>query len=171
MQRSLSLSRAKGSVRLDRAGIITILTIALIVLLILWWHSLFGTDRSMEKFDLNSEAARLASNLFFAKMTAIAQITVALIAAAWALVTLRDVSVHVEGASSKICFWLANISFGFSLLAYAIGNDFIIERVFHHATFDIDAEYIKAIKNSQQNLFLNGLLDFAVSIFYGMRKS
>lgn len=171
MQRAISIGKSHGSIRLDRAGVITILTMALLVLLIYWGHSLFVTDRSMEKFDLNSEAARLASNLFFAKMTAIAQITVALIAAAWALVTLSDVSVRVEGASSSICFWLANASFGFSLLAYAIGHDFIVERVFHHATFDIDAEYIKAIKNSQQTLFLNGLLDLVVSIFYGTRRT
>ena len=127
-------------------------------------------DRGMVLYDLGPEPARIASTLFFEKMTAIAQVTIALFGATWALLLLPDVRTKVAGWQAVTCFALANLSFGLSLLVYALGYDFIVARVFHHHTFDLDAPFILGISNCQQYSFLFGCVSLVATILIGRRS-
>ncbi len=64
---------------------------------------LLTADRGMVINRLESEPSRLASTMFFQKMTALAQLTVALIGATWALVTLANTQVKVQGWPTPLC--------------------------------------------------------------------
>ncbi len=109
--------------------------------------------------------------MFFEKMTALAQLTIALLGATWALLTLADTEVNVKGWPTVMCFTLANLSFALSLIVYAYGYDFIVARVFHHASFDIDAPFVIAVKSWQQWLFLKGCVDLVCTILLGRNSS
>ncbi len=128
---------------------------------------LFTADRGMVIHRLHSEPARLASAMFFDKMTALAQLTIALLGGTWALLTLADTKVKIKGWPIITCFILANASFMVSLFVYAYGYDFIVTRIFHHASFDVDAPLVTLVKSSQQLFFLKGCLDLVVTILVG----
>jgi hypothetical protein len=151
------------------------ITIALLVAFIAltsWTAYVFYTvDRGMAIHRLETETARLASGLFFEKMTAIAQLTIALLGGAWAFITVVDTHVQVKEWRAVTCFTLANISFILSLAVYVYGYDFIVARIFHHATFDVDAPFINEVRLGQQFLFLNGCINLAVTVLIGRRVS
>lgn len=132
-------------------------------------YQLISLDRGMVIYRLESDTSRLASELFFNKMTALAQVTIALLGGMWAFLTLADTTVHIKGSPTIICFVLANLSLGASLAVYAYGYDFIVSRIFHHASFDIDAPFIVFVSTCQQILFLKGCLDIGFTITLGRR--
>ena len=121
----------------------------------------------MAIYRLESEASRFASTLFFDKMTALAQVTIGLLGFAWALVTFADAKVDVKGCPTIACFILANVSLACSVFVYVYGYDFIVTRIFHHQSFDIDAPFIKFVSKSQQWLFLKGCFDLGATIMLG----
>ena len=125
----------------------------------------------MGKYSLETEPSRLASNLYFSKLTALAQLTVGLLGGAWAILTLTDTSVKVDRWPTITCFTLANLSLILSLGIYVYGYDFIVARIFHHATFDIDAPFISFVSKSQQFLFLKGCIDIGFTIIFGRQAS
>lgn len=134
--------------------------VAILVALVAWAvYVFFITDRSMEIYDLTRETKQIASTLFFEKMTAVAQVTLAIIGGVWALLMFGADRIKRSQGFSRNCFWLANIAFGASLLVYAFGYDFIVERLFHHGAFDIDAPFIVGLKNCQLALFVKGCID------------
>lgn len=61
-------------------------------------------------------------------MTAIAQLTVAILGAGWAVLTLSDVRYRVAGPLSVTCFVLAVLSLVFSLFVYQYGHEFLVAR-------------------------------------------
>lgn len=124
-------------------------------------------DRGMAIRRLDTETARLASTLFFAKMTAIAQLSVGLLGAAWAFLTLAETKVEVKARETAVCFAVANLSFTLSLIVYVVGHDFIVTRIFHHATFDIDAPFVAKVSLVQQLAFLWGCVALGSTIFLG----
>jgi hypothetical protein len=130
-----------------------------LAIMALWavWR-LFTVDRAMEIYDLSKGTTQLASTLFFGKLTAIAQVTIAIVGGTWALLIFADRSQVTKGFKRKY-FVLANISFAASLLIYSVGYDFIVERLFHHGAFDVDAPFITAIRNWQLAFFLMGCAD------------
>jgi len=130
----------------------------------------FDEDRSMAIYRLDSEASRLASTLFFAKMTAIAQLAVGLLGAAWAFLAPAGTKVPIRRADTIVCFVVANLSFVLSLLVYAYGYDFIVARIFHHAAFDIDAPFIVKVSSIQQLSFVLGCASMVITILLGRRK-
>src|SRR5438132_4191054 len=93
-----------------------------------WWvvQDFFTVERGMVINRLETEASRLAITMFFAKMTALCQLTVALLGGIWAFLTLTDPGVKVRGLRALTCFGLANASLALSLLAYAYGYDFLV---------------------------------------------
>lgn len=127
-------------------------------------------DRSMAIYRLDSEASRLASRLFFDKMTAIAQLGVGLLGAAWAFLVPAETKVSIRRADTIVCFVVANLSFALSLLVYAYGYDFIVARIFHHAAFDIDAPFVVKVSNIQQVTFVLGCASMVITILLGRRK-
>lgn len=151
--------------------IVVFLLVALGFFLICWTVYVFCTvSRGMVIHKLDTETARLASTLFFDKMTALAQLSIGLLGGAWAFITLVDTQVKVERWPAITCFTMANFSFLFSVIVYAYGYDFIVARIFHHATFDIDAPFINVIRKSQQFLFINGCFDLGFTILFGRRN-
>lgn len=150
--------------------VICTLTIVLIALTFQVFYVFNYIDRGMEIYDLGNETTKLASTLFFDKMTAIAQLSIALIGGAWALITFADVRLRPEGTESIICFALANLAFVSSLVIYALSYDFLVTRIFHHGTFDIDAPFVRGISLSQQFFFLMGCISLLVSIWMGRRQ-
>lgn len=147
--------------------------VALVLVLLfgalVWWTlcELSSVDRGMVIYRLNTETARLASTLFFDKMTALAQLTVGLLGGAWAFLTLADTRVKVTGWPTVTCFALANLSFVCSLAVYVYGYDFIVARIFHHGSFDVDAPFVSAVNALQQYWFLKGASDLGFMILVG----
>lgn len=150
-------------------GISLVLMISFIALFV-WAAVIFASeDRSMAMRRLETESARLASGLFFEKMTAIAQLSVALLGATWVFLTLTEGKVTLNSKATVICFWVANLSFALSLATYAIGYDFIVTRIFHHSTFDIDAPFVSKVSHIQQLTFLLGCLSLGATILLGRK--
>lgn len=147
----------------------TILMIAFAILGFWVLYTFFTVDRGMVIHRLDTESSRLASTLFFEKMTALAQLAVALLGGMWAFLTLTETTVRVEGWPTIGCFGLANLSLACSLLAYVYGYDFIVSRIFYHASFDIDAPIVAIVQQAQQYFFLNGVVDFGFTIVLGRR--
>jgi hypothetical protein len=128
-------------------------------------------ERGMVINRLDTEASRLAITMFFAKMTTLGQLAVALLGGIWAFLTLTDPGVKVRGWPALTCFGLANASLALSLIAYAYGYDFLVSRMFYHRTFDIDAPLVAFVQTSQQNFFLYGVVASAFTIFTGRYAS
>lgn len=150
--------------------VVTLIILLAFIALIFWTAYMFVTvDRGMAIHRLENETARLASTLFFNKMTALAQLSIGLLGGAWAFITLIETQVKVQEWPAITCFTMANISFILSLAVYAYGYDFIVARIFHHATFDIDAPLIINVSASQQFLFLNGCIDLGFTVLLGRR--
>lgn len=155
--------------RVVTAGV-TVVLVVLLCALVLWAAVVFGvSDRSMAIYQLESEATRLASTLFFEKMTTIAQLSLGLLGAGWAFLTLADTKVELKTCCSRTCFVVANAALGTSLLVYSLGRDFIVARVFHHATFDIDAPFVAAVSHLQQATFLLGVVALVATILAGRK--
>ena len=141
-------------------------TLGLAVFLARFFLAWKEVDRGMVVRELSTEPVRLASNLFFAKMTAIGQLTVALLGATWALL-LQESRIRITGASAIPCFIVTNISFFVSIIVYNIGYDFIVVRMFHHSAFDIDAPLVRMVQAYQQGFFIYGCLSLACVIYIG----
>jgi hypothetical protein len=146
----------------------TLVLVVTFVVLVSWAvYTFFTVERGMVIHRLETEPSRLASTLFFEKMTALAQLAVALLGGTWAFLTLAETKVHVKGWPTITCFALANLSLACSLLVYVYGYDFIVARIFYHATFDIDAPFVALVQKSQQLFFLKGIFDLGATIILG----
>lgn len=146
----------------------TLVLIVAFAMLFSWAVYTFTTvDSGMVINRLDTESSRLASTLFFQKMTALAQLEIALLGGTWAFLTLANTTVQVKGWPTITCFALANLCFVCSLVAYAYGYDFIVARIFYHRSFDIDAPLVVLVQNSQQFFFLMGVVDLVITIILG----
>jgi hypothetical protein len=87
-------------------------------ILVAWTiHEYATLERGMVVHKIDAETAQLASTLFFDKMTAIAQVTIALLGGAWAFLTLTDIQITTKDAATRTCLTLANFCLLFSLIA------------------------------------------------------
>lgn len=128
-------------------------------------------DRAMTKVPLTDDVRKLASTLFFDRMTALAQLSLALVGAAWALLSVAEMRVEVARVwPALLCFVIANLAYGASLMLYVSGYNFIVSRMFHHLAFDIDAEFVQFVNDYQQWLFLEGCLALGATILIGRRQ-
>jgi len=142
------------------------------IILIVWiFYSFFTFAPGMAIEDLSSNTKRLATNFFFNKMTAFAQLSIALLGGLWAFLSLADTQIKIEGWEIVTCFGLTNLMLGSSLISYAWGYDFIVERLFYHSSFDIEAPLVSFVKNTQQYLFLDGCLGFCITIIFGRKMT
>jgi hypothetical protein len=139
--------------------------------LLFFWllYTWVNVERGMVIHRLGDETARLASTLFFAKMTALAQLAIALLGGTWAFLTLTATIVQIKRWPAKMCFALANVSLVCSLFAYTYGYDFLVTRIFYHASFDIDAPIVSLVQMGQQLFFVHGVIDLAFMIILGRR--
>lgn len=152
-----------------------IVTICLVVLFLIMGalalYLLLTVSRGMSIHKLDNEVARLATTMYFDKLTAVAQVTMALLGAIWAFQTVVDSHVRLRGWHVMTCFALTNLSFAFSLIVhYWYGYDFIVSRMFHHLTFDIDAPFVQFISDWQLLFFLFGCLSLVLTISFGTRR-
>ena len=148
--------------------IITLILLAAFMALVIWALWQFSSvDRGMVIQRLDNETSRLATTLFFNKMTALAQLAIALLGGSWAFLSLVDTKVKIKGWTTIICFTLANLALASSLAVYAYGYDFIVARMFYHASFDIDAPFVGLVNTSQQLLFVKGCIDLGITILLG----
>ena len=128
-------------------------------------------DRAMSKIPLTDDIRKLASTLFFDRMTALAQLTLALIGAAWALLSVTETRVEVMRVRPALwCFLIANLAYIASLALYVLGYNFIVSRMFHHLAFDIDADFVQFVNEYQQWLFLEGCIALGATILIGRRQ-
>ncbi len=155
-----------------RKGVFALVLLASFAFLVGWilWQ-FFSINSGMEINRIDTEASRFASRLFFEKMTALAQLAVALLGGTWAFLTLAGTKVIIEDWPTKMCFWLANLSLAFSLIVYWWGYDFLTARIFYHAGFDIDAPVVGFVGSSQQLLFIKGCFDLVITIIFGHKQS
>jgi hypothetical protein len=127
-------------------------------------------DRAMSKMPLTDDVRKLASTLFFDRMTALAQLTLALIGATWALLSVAEMRVEVMRVWPALwCFLIANLAYIASLALYVFGYNFIVSRMFHHLAFDIDADFVQFVNEYQQWLFLEGCIALGATILIGRR--
>lgn len=159
----------------SRTTLLTTITVALSLVFttmtVYATYLLFTVNRGMSVYELDSDVARLASTLYFDKLTAIAQLTVALLGAAWAFYTLASTRVNLKGRQVIVCFYLTNLSFVFSLVVhYWYGYDFIVSRMFHHLTFDIDAPFVRFVSNWQIAFFVLGCVCLLVTVVFGTKR-
>ena len=157
-------------------GVCQIITLVLVLafgaMVIYAVYLLATVTRGMSIYELESEAARLASTLYFEKLTAVAQTTVALLGALWVFRTFADTRVDIRGWHVVTCFWLTNLSFAFSLIVhYGYGYDFIISRMFYHFTFDIDAPFVRFVSDWQLAFFIFGCVCFVLTATFGTKRS
>ncbi|MBW1915560.1 MAG: hypothetical protein JRI86_11600 [Deltaproteobacteria bacterium] len=154
----------------DWKKIVTCVLWIVLLILVVWAVSKFiTTNRGMVIHPLDNETSRLASTLFFQKMTALAQLAVALLGVSWVYVILkpaeRGEKIKLQ-ANTISCFIMTNLSLSFSLVAYTYGYDFLVDRIFYHATFDLEAPIVGLVKNSQQYLVIKGCVDLVATIFF-----
>jgi hypothetical protein len=135
--------------------------LAMWVLLAIGWADL---DTGMEKRRLSSEEKRLASDLFFGKMTAIAQVEIAVLGGAWALLFLAESRVSFRTFSSYCLLVATTLCFLTSLVAYDFGYDFVVRRIFDHETLDIHAPVVEFWWHWQRLPFVVGCLALAITI-------
>jgi len=156
-----------------RWAVFVAVLLAVVFIALCGWalHTFLTIDRGMVIYRLDAESSRLASNLFFEKMTALAQLAVALLGGTWAFITLAETTVRIRGWPTITCFSLANLSLASSLLVYVYGYDFLVGRIFYHATFDIDAPIVASVQSAQQYFFLKGVVDLGATILIGRRTS
>lgn len=143
---------------------------ALFVVSLFWPLSLLSfwtLEPMISNVKITEETARLASTLFFEKMTALAQLTIALLGAAWALLMLKDASVEIRGWPVILCFVLVNLAFGISLAIYTYGYDYLVSAMFYWQAFDIEAPFILFVQRAQQGFFLEGCVLLAVTVILG----
>lgn len=95
-------------------------------------------ELGMSKVPLTDEARKLASTLFFDRMTALAQLTLGLLGATWALLSLAETRVEIRDWPAVSCFVLVNLAYAASLLLYMFGYNLIVKRMFHHLAFDTE---------------------------------
>jgi hypothetical protein len=134
-------------------------------------YSWFTVDTGFEIHRLSDEPSRLASTMFFDKLTSISQLTLALLGATWAMVAVQDTKVTLANRPTRIAFGLTNASFVLSLLVYSRGYDFIIQRIFHHQAFDIDAPFVCLVNTGQQSFFIFGCIALVCTILLGRRTT
>jgi hypothetical protein len=128
-------------------------------------------ERAMSKMPLTDDVRKLASTLFFDRMTALAQLTLALIGAAWALLSVAETRVEVMRVWPALwCFVIANLAYIASLALYVFGYNFIVSRMFHHLAFDIDADFVQFVNEYQQWLFLEGCIALGGTILIGRHQ-
>jgi hypothetical protein len=128
-------------------------------------------DRAMSKVPLDDDVRKLASTLFFDRMTALAQLTLALIGALWALLSVAETRVEVLRVWPALwCFVIANLAYVASVMLYASGYNLIVSRMFHHLAFDIDADFVQFVNDYQQWLFLEGSVALGATILIGRRQ-
>jgi hypothetical protein len=152
--------------------ILTLILLAVFIGLAIWALWQFSSvDRGMVIQRLDNETSRLATTLVFNKMTAFAQLAIALLGGLWAFLSLADTIVKIKGWTTIMCFVLVNLSFVSSLGLYACGYDFIAGKIFYHASFDLDAPFVSFVKESQQLFFLNGCIDLGSTILLGRKMS
>lgn len=144
-----------------------VLVVTFVVLISWAVYTFFTVERGMVIHRLETETSRLASTLVFEKMTALAQLAIVLLGGTWAFLTLAETTVHVKGWPTIMCFALVNVSLVCSLLSYVYGYDFIVARIFYHASFDIDAPFVALMQKSQQLFFLKGVIDLGFTIILG----
>lgn len=154
-----------------RTAVAVLLSLVFLAMVVYATYLFFTVSRGMSAYVLDKEVARLASTLYFDKLTAIAQLTVALLGATWAFRTLPGTRVSLKGWQVNGCFWLTNFSFAFSLIVhYGYGYDFIVSRMFHHLTFDIDAPFVRFISNWQLAFFVFGCFCLLFTVFLGTKR-
>ena len=148
-----------------------VVPIALLLLVIWTGKNFYDTPEGMSIYPLEGEPQRMATRLFFEKMTAIAQLSIALLGGMWAFFTLSGTQIKINKIDTKVCFVSTNIAFAVSLLIYTYGYDFFMSRIFHHNTFDIDAPFVTFVRNYQQVFFLFGCISLVTTIVLGKPKA
>lgn len=138
-------------------------------LLVFFIFVFFDTDSHMEIHRVDSETSRMASLLFFEKMVSISQASIALLGGAWALITLTDTRIQFSKLSVVAGFVVFNLSMTVSLLIYYFGYDFIVERVFYHLAFDMEAPYVMFYKNFQSIFFVYGVFSLGMMVLFGRK--
>jgi len=161
-----SLGTATGRQRI--AALLLILALTALGIRCLREHA--RLDIAMENTDVSSETKRLASDLIFSKMTALAQTTIGLIGATWALLIMSDTRVQLGNLWSSLLFLVTNAFFLVSLWSYDQGYDRIASWIFDHGAFDIHAPLVSFALGWQRTMFLWGCLSLSAMILLWRRK-
>jgi len=149
----------------------TLLMLVLGFLAVLFASQRARLDTGIAKIDISTEAKRFASELIFSKMTALAQTTIGLIGATWAILIVSETRVRLINIWSSVLFVVTNAFYLGSLLTYDAGYDFIVSRIFDHGAFDIHSRVVSFWLGWQRGLFLWGCLSLALMILLWRRKS
>lgn len=143
-----------------------------IFLLIIWFViKFFLTDSGMEIVDLNKNEAKCISvKLYFEKLKAIGEISLALIGLLWALVIYKNNKIKIISFGQKSMFIATNFLFFGSFLLYFLGYDFVLGRIFFHSSFDLSAPVVSLWREGQLLFFFFGIIWLILTLLSCIQK-
>ncbi len=127
-------------------------------------------DTGMELVKLDNQAKIIATNMFFSQLESVGKISLTLIGLMWAFIIYKASRVEIRGFSRICLFVQSNIFLLLSFLAYFIGEDFLIGRIFYHATIDLSAPIVNFWLSMQRQFFIFGLIWSAVTILLSLSR-
>lgn len=125
-------------------------------------------DTGMELVELNNQAKLIATNMFFSQLESIGKISLTLLGVLWAFVIYKASRIKIRG-SMRICLFIqTNIFLLISFVSYFVGEEFLISRIFYHATIDLEAPIVNFWLLAQRRFFIFGLIWLVLTIFLSL---
>jgi hypothetical protein len=131
--------------------------VILLILIISFFIRYVNIDKGMELIELNNQAKIIATNKFFSQLESIGKISLTLLGVLWAFVIYKASRVKIQGFARICLFIQSNIFLLASFCAYFKGENFLISRIFYHATIDLEAPIVNFWLLMQQRFFIWGL--------------
>ena len=142
--------------------------IILLGLVILSYVRYNRIDTGMALVKLDNQAKIIATNMFFSQLESIGKISLALIGVMWAFIIYKASRVEIRGFARSCLFIQSNIFLLLSFLAYFVGEDFLIARIFYHSTIDLAAPIVSFWLSLQRLFFTFGLIWSGLTILLSL---
>lgn len=134
--------------------------------LLLATYYTYCIDEGMEILNLDeSETKRLATALFFSKLESIGNISLALIGILWIFRISMGYKIRIYNTAQEIIFIMINLFLLGSFVAYFLGYDLLLGRMFFHSTIDLEAPIVKFWMWAQRGYLFLGVMLLVVFIY------
>jgi len=157
-------------IRFIRWAITIIGFIILIAMGLSFYNQYTDIDTGMELVELNNQAKIMATNMFFSRLESIGKISLTLLGVLWAFVIYKASRIKIVGIARKSLFAQSNIFLLVSFWAYFQGENLLIERIFYHATIDLEAPIVNFWLMVQQRFFILGLVWIILTILLSLER-
>ncbi len=129
------------------------------------------TDNGMVFYDIDKSPSKaLAVSLYFKKLETIGKISLTLIGALWAFLVYTENRVDIKRWDQILLFVTSNLFLLCSFATYYIGFDFVMGRIFYHATIDFQAPIISFWDMAQTINFLGGISCSTLTVLVCLKR-